>query len=440
MTPLPPDAAENPKTQGPQSPNSETHGPQSSDPKAQGLHSLGPDPNATVERSGALTLGPRIPPNTPTPPLEDPVEEALKLLPTAGRLTIIVNDPQRHTASRCVLEQLTRQTSPSRLRLLIASGSHRTPPEGRKPFEGRLCEGLGLAGPAWHDSRAETLVPIGPAGAWRGHPWLLDCEGVLAIGSVEPHYFAGFAGAHKTCTVGVAAFADIQANHAAALSPASRAARIEGNPVAEGVLAMLAELQALRPVAAVNLVQAGRQILAAVAGPPEEALAQAIPAAEETFVQRIPAPADAIVAEVAGPLGRSFYQADKGIKNTQWAVRDGGCLVLVAACPDGIGQDHFIRLLREAPTHAAAVAVIEARGYRLGDHKAAGLRHLTDPAARGVRAFVVSDGLSAADAALLGLTKAETPSAALARAAVDPAGENVYLVRDAGNVTVLAGS
>lgn len=368
------------------------------------------------------------------------VDAALRLIPADARdVVVTVNDPQRHTATGAVWRELVKRRDPAGLRVVVACGSHASPPSAeRLAFEHALFAGARPARVAWHDSRADDLVAVGTG--WRGHPWLAETDAVLAVGSVEPHYFAGWTGAHKTCTVGVAAYADIERNHALALSPRSAPAVVEGNPVAEGVLAMLAALESLKPISAVNLVQAGPEILAAAGGSPPNALAACIPPASAAFVRRLDRPADALVAEVVGPLAESFYQADKGIKNNEWSVRDGGCIVLVAACPRGIGQDRFTDLLGRAATHAEAVALIEADGYRLGDHKAVRLRHLTDPACRGVRVYVVGDGLCQTDAELLGFRKAPTATAALAEAGIDPARDRVIGIRDAGNVCVLPGT
>jgi len=367
--------------------------------------------------------------------LDQAVGEAMRLLPPRGPLAVLVNDPQRHTDSAPVLRALARQADPRRISLLVACGTHSFAPEVKAGFAKRLLAAASAAAVTWHDCRGD-LVPVGARPNWLGHPWLLDSAGVLAVGSVEPHYFAGFTGAHKTATVGVASRRDVEANHAHALDAACRPCRLAGNPVHEGIAAMLAALEQVRPVAAVNLVQAGPRILAAAGGRATESLHAAVPAAEAAFVRTIDRPADCLVLEVAGPLGDSFYQADKAIKNSEHAVRDGGCIVLEAACRDGIGQDHFASPLREAPTHAAAVETVRRRGYRLGDHKAVRLRHLTDPACRAVRVFVVSPGLSAADAVVLGFTKATTIFAALAAAGIDPARDHTFRVADAGNVCV----
>ena len=398
------------------------------------------NPQSTVEGATLLASGA---PELPPPDLPRAVDDALRLLsPSTGGIVVLVNDPQRHTATNAVFRIVAQRIAPGRLRVLVAAGSHRAPPRAaRQIFERSVLADITPAAIQWHDCRASDLAAIGPAGrqgaVWRGHSWLLESGGVFAIGSVEPHYFAGWTGAHKTATIGVAAHGDIEANHALALSPRCRPLCLDGNGVAEGIMTMLGALEARRPVAAVNLVQAGPDILAANGGSARTALDAARPSAEAALVRRIDKPVDALVAEVAGPLAESFYQADKGIKNNEWAVRDGGCLVLAAACPQGIGQDHFVSLLRRAATHAEAVAAVQSAGYRLGDHKAVRLRYLTDPACRAVRMYVVSEGLSPADAALLGLLKAPTIAAALAAAGIRPDRDRVLHVLDAGNLCVI---
>jgi hypothetical protein len=143
-----------------------------------------------------------------------------------------------------------------------------------------------------------------------------------------------------------------------------------------------------------------------------------------------------LILEVQGPLSDSFYQADKAIKNNELALRDGGTLVLCAPCRHGIGQDHFVDLLDQAPTYEQARDLVARRGYRLGDHKAVRLRELTDPAAAGCRLHAVSPGLSADQCRRLGAAKSDSPRAALQAEGIDPTRHRVYRVQDAAN-TVL---
>ena len=369
-----------------------------------------------------------------TPNIARAVTDALAHTLGPGPVTAIINDPQRDTDSRGVLAEIVRQIRPHPIRILIACGSHSFSDPAKKQFAAELG---GLVTPdqiAWHDCRAETLVSIG--GSWRGHPWLTESPRLIAIGSVEPHYFAGFTGAHKTATIGVASFADIQTNHTGAMSSESRPCMLDGNPIYQGVCKMIDGLESICPVGAVNLLQVAGRPMAVAGGDPLEALSSLTSLARHAFVAQISKPADALVLEVKGALARSFYQADKGIKNSEWAVKPGGVIILKAPCPEGIGQDHFVELLKQASTHSDALALVNKRGYRLGDHKAVRLRYLTDPACRGVRVSLVSDGIEDAQAATLGMTKSDSVDQAIIAAGKDSQDYKKYWVADAGNVCV----
>jgi nickel-dependent lactate racemase len=325
--------------------------------------------------------------------------------------------------------------------MIVACGTHRFDATRRQTFERALADGCGLGVESfvWHDCRSPDLRFVTPAGLWRACPELLDGDApLLAVGSVEPHYFAGLTGAHKTVTIGCADFDAIQANHANALSPDSRPFATAGNPVHDGVAEMVRQLESVRPVHAVNVVQTGETIRAISTGKPLAALAALTPVAREVFAHTLDAPADALILDVEGPLGESFYQADKALKNAEDAVRDGGALILCAECRDGIGQDHFVALLRDAPTYRQAVERVFARGYRLGDHKAVRLRRLTDLAERAVRVLAVCPGLDDAACDVLGFHKASSVADALRTAGVG-AGDRVWRVGDAGNTVVLPG-
>ena len=382
--------------------------------------------------AGLPVLRPRPPADVPS--LASAISAAADALAGATGVTLVLNDPQRATRSDSVLGPLAPTLAGRRVRALIATGSHHFPPAARAAFEHPLRRLMPVEDIAWHDDGAADLADIG---GWRGHPWLLDeAFALLAIGSCEMHYFAGITGAHKTVTLGCAAHADIEANHGGALSPDAAPGVLAGNPVHDGVAAMVRQLTARRPVTAVNLLQVGARLVGAAAGGPLDALDALAEATRAAYSCPIDAPADALVLEVDGPLAGSFYQADKAVKNSEHAVRDGGTIVLCAACPDGVGQDQFMDLLRRCRTYDAAAAEMARRGYRLGDHKAVKLRYLTDR--RGVRVFVVGSAIAPADLSDLGFRAASTVAGALAAAGIDPAIDRVFRVADAGNTCVTA--
>ena len=88
------------------------------------------------------------------------------------------------------------------------------------------------------------------------------------------------------------------------------------------------------------------------------------------FVIKLKKRSDIVVAVTAFPYDIDLYQSQKALDNAKYAVRDGGIIILVSACRDGVGPPNFLDLLGSASTPKEALDKI-AQGYKLGYHKAA---------------------------------------------------------------------
>ncbi len=360
-------------------------------------------------------------------------------------VTVVVNDAHRFTDTRSFLDAFfglldgghSRAARPP-LRLLVAAGSHIADKQERHdhlekilgPHRQRFWE------IEWHDARdASSHAKIGGV---EMHHWMEQAGVYVGCGSMEPHYFAGVTGAHKTLTVGVMSVDGLQANHAKAMSPEATGLHLDGNPVYDSIAGTIADLEnAGARLFALNEVIVGGELVAATAGHPIDALAEGLPVVRSVFSHKVPRLQDLVIACVEAPLDRDFYQADKGIKNTEAAVRDGGALLVEAECAGGVGLDSFLDLMREAKTYKEAVEVVSQRGYRLGDHKAVRLLGLIQ--ARGVHVGVISSHLDPSLARVLrvAILRTHDEAAEWVHTHLGKAIHHATVVNDAGNLTLV---
>ncbi len=359
-------------------------------------------------------------------------------------LTLLVNDTHRFTDTKGFLDavihvidtRLAGERVPP-LRVLVATGSHLSTEDERRGHEAAMFgeHAARIAEVSWHDARSEVGLRV--VGNTTLHAWMAESGFYLACGSMEPHYFAGITGAHKTLTVGVMSLESLRENHEHALSSAARPLKLDGNPVHLGIVDALADLEdSGARLLVLNQVIVGGSVVGITAGHPLEALVEGMPMVRGCFSAEVESEADLVVAEVGPPLDRDFYQADKGIKNTEIAVRSGGVLLVEAGCAGGVGIDHFVELLRAAATAEEARAVVAERGYRLGDHKAVRLRCLTDE--RSVQVGLVTRGVSPELAPTLGV-RIFADRAAAAAWAIETLGadaRSAIVVHDAGNIAL----
>ena len=376
-------------------------------------------PGLLWELTAPTNSRPLKPPGVPLAPLR-------RAMRRAERPQIVVNDSARVplTDLAAVLADLWEHARGRPI--LIATGTH-------SEDLARMRDRLGGLPCELHQADDEDAH--GPCGPGHLDKRLLEADLVLAFGSVEPHYFAGWAGAHKTATIGVASRATISHNHRHALSSDACPLALKGNPVFEDLERLLEGLESTRRLLAVDHVLDGQgRALAVGVGTWRGALQRALRVAERRFVALRQEPVQVLVVHPHGPLGESLYQADKALKNHEAILARGGDIIVWSEELSHVGPDRFLTLLRAAPDHDAARAEVERAGYVLGDHKAVRLRALE---ARGARIHVAAPRLD--PDALAGTGIAQHASLEEALAAVRAPSGAGLLVEDAGvQVSALA--
>jgi nickel-dependent lactate racemase len=105
------------------------------------------------------------------------------------------------------------------------------------------------------------------------------------------------------------------------------------------------------------------------------AFRQAVRWADEVFSIPIPRRYDAVITVAQFPMDVDLYQSQKAIDNAKWALKEGGTLILVSKCRDGMGDGTFARLLCRSKQKREVLELMHQE-YRLGYHKAAKLAEM----------------------------------------------------------------
>ncbi len=310
--------------------------------------------------------------------LENPIGTVrLRQLARPGqKVAIVTSDMTRPCPSDQllppVLAELNAAGVPDAdITVIVALGLHRaqTLPELEEMLGAQVCRRVRVLN---HDP--EQVVHLGVTS--RGTPVeffrpLVEADLRVCLGNLEFHYFAGFSGGAKAILPGCASKTTVNANHALMVQPGAVAGRIEGNPVRadieEGV-AMLGADFILHVV-----VDGHHHISGAVAGHAELAHRQGCKLVAERGAVPIPQLAEVVVVSAGGyPKDINMYQAQKALDNAVHAVCQGGVIIWVAECVEGLGGKTFESWLRQAGEPDKILERIQ-REFVLGGHKAAAI-------------------------------------------------------------------
>ena len=316
-------------------------------------------------------------------PFETQMEEALgnpvnspdltAFLAGARDVLVIVNDATRPTPTRQILDQIIDRLKGVQVKYIIATGAHRGPShEEFIQIFGDHYERI-KGDVIVHDAKkSEEMVFLGKSSNGTEmyvHHAGVDAHKIIILGSVEPHYFAGYTGGRKSFLPGIAGFNTIEQNHKLALLPEAKALALEGNPVHEDMVDALSVVKK-EIFAIMTVLDKDHKVYAVTAGNIHDSFMEATVAANEVFAAPIKEKADIVVSIVKFPQDIDLYQAQKGIDNAKLALKEKGIMILVAKCRCGIGGKAFADLLGSCDTPKAVLETIE-KGYKLGYHKAA---------------------------------------------------------------------
>ena len=220
----------------------------------------------------------------------------------------------------------------------------------------------------------------------------------ITLGFIEPHLMAGFSGGRKLIAIGLAGERTIKRLHSPLYMRDAKAGEgsFPDNPL-HRELVEIAGMARHDFMIDVALTQT-RGIAAVFAGEPVAAHAQGVEFVRESTLAEITEPADAVITTSGGyPLDLTFYQAVKGITAASHIVKDGGEILVIAACREGMGSPEFSELMRNAGASSLLLDELADRPVEVDQWQAEKLAIV----ARKARLSFGVPGVSAEDRAVL---------------------------------------
>ena len=273
-----------------------------------------------------------------------------------SNVCIVIDDATRPVPSYLILQALIEELNnygvkDENILILIATGLHRSSnnEEIERMVGQELINRINIKNHQSTDK--DHLVFVGKTSTNSPiylNKFYYESDVKILTGYVEPHFFFGFSGGKKSIVPGIAGVETIQANHSAEniASPYSRFGIHEKNPMAE----MSTEIAHFAGVDfTVNVcINEEHKITQIAAGDLLKVHDHLVDYQLKYIFKEISKPYDIVICGNGGyPLDINLYQAVKSMAIGEMAVKEGGTIISVNECSDGIGvgQDHFKKLL-----------------------------------------------------------------------------------------------
>jgi len=323
------------------------------------------------------------------PPIQDPVaaiREAIRnpiqskalrdIVQPSQTVAFIVNDSTRlansHVFMPILLDELNTVGVPDKnMFIIFGTGAHRELEESEmvelvSPEVARRVK--------MYNTNAKDSAQFKYVGTTtRGndvyfHQRVVEADHVICTGSIVYHFFAGFGGGRKALLPGVASYETICRNHALMLEPGAGLGKLKGNPVYED---QIEGTEMLRPSFLLNVVlNEKKEFLKVFAGDYIEAHLEACKFVKSIYGTPIDGLADLVIASCGGyPKDINVYQLQKSMDNAWLAVREGGVVIILGECIEGVGDDQYLEWMKKYKTPEKIEEMIRSN-FIVGGHKA----------------------------------------------------------------------
>lgn len=323
------------------------------------------------------------------PGAADPVKEVIRAIrfPVNGKkleefaqcktVAIALNDktrpvPHQHLLPPLLAELQRMGFKNVNIRIIIAVGTHKPMPrdEFSKILSTDIIDSYQVIS---HDCDDEVnLVHLGVSS--RGTPIEMnrvfqESDLRIVVGNIEPHHFAGFSGGYKTAVIGLGSRKMINKNHTLLMEEHAKIAEFDQNPLRLDIEEIGQKIDV--QYALNTVLNSGKRIVNCFAGDPRDVIRSGISLSREVCQTATRGQADLVIASVGGhPKDINLYQSQKALTHASLLTKDGGVVILVAACPEGSGSQYYEDFMTGVLSPAQGLEKFRQIEFRVGPHKA----------------------------------------------------------------------
>lgn len=368
------------------------------------------------------------------------VEEALNhpigtkkisdLVKRGDKVVIVADDITRPTPTDKLLppllDELNKAGIPDEdITVVIALGTHRymTEDEIKIKFGSEVMERVEIVNHEWKDPK--NLAYVGKSS--KSTPIIVnkivhEAGFKIGVGNIVPHHIPGFAGGGKIIAPGVVSSETVASFHMLSVRTRRHWLGIADNPVRD-LINEIARKSGMHTILNTTL-NADKEVVGVFFGDLEAAFKEGVKSSRQIYGVKAPGIVDIAIVS-AHPCEIEFWQSHKALYPGDIVVKEGGTIIVVSPCPEGVAVTHpeILELTQMEPEEID-------RAFNLGeieDGVAASLAIAWGNIRRREDVILVSDGISEEETRKLGFKYAENIDEAL-RMAFDKHGKNAKVI------------